>query len=314
MRFSIFLLLPFMLYATVLKPIKQYHAHASVTDMIVDEKRLYAATDRGCIEIFDLKTARYLDAICVDKMIDFMGDEVDAKIFSVDKIADKILILAQAKQGFRSLYIYKNHALKKLISCQDEMAIAKAKFIDKERILLGLLSNELVSYDSKERSQNWLTQVSQSHFSDFKLNETRTRAVVSDESGVLHIMNTQTGEMVKNVQGVNLDEVFQVDFKNGVIATAGKDRRCGIYRNGQYYYKKSHFFIYAVGLSPSGAIAAYSSDEHNNVTLFDTHTREVLAILGFNSKVITKILFLDEQSCLVASQSNVINYYKKDRR
>jgi WD40 repeat protein len=240
-----------------------------------------------------------------------MGDLVDSKVYSVDIIEDKILILSQDKQGFRRVHIYQNEKMVPLFDYSAGLTVAKAKFLNKNTILLGLLSNELISYDIAKKKNNWLIQVSGAKFSDFALNEAKDEVVVADESGNLKIHSTKDGKFIKLLAGENLDNVFQVDYKNGIIATAGQDRHTVIYapKFGSAYHLKTDFLIYSVGLSPSGKRVAYACDENNNVALVDTITKSEIGKYGGNSMTLTKIIFIDENEFLVSSDGKDINIY-----
>ena len=119
-------------------------------------------------------------------------------------------------------------------------------------------------------------------------------------------------KIVKQFKGQNVDNVFQLDYKNGIIITAGQDRRTAIYsRDGSVaYYKEGSFLIYSAGLSPSGKVGAYAADEHNNVTLFDTQSKANISKLGSHKATLTNILFIDEKELFTASDDNHINYWK----
>ncbi|MEK6659738.1 MAG: hypothetical protein AABY36_08675 [Campylobacterota bacterium] len=154
-------------------------------------------------------------------------------------------------------------------------------------------------------------QVSGARFSDFALNESKSEVVIADESGNLKIHNTKDGKLIKLLAGENLDNVFQVDYKNGIIATAGQDRKVVIYtqKGGSTYHIKSNFLIYSVGLSPSGKVVGYSSDEHNNVSVVDTVTKANIGKFGGNNMTLTKIVFVNESEFLIASDNKIINLY-----
>ncbi len=293
-------------------PIKQYIAGGAVTDIVVKGSKLYSATNVGSVDIFDIKSKKLLEKIKVTQIEDFMGDKVDSRVYSVDILDDKILILSQAEKGFRRVHIYKNDKLELIIAQTKNLTISKAKFLDTDNILLGMLSNELISYNIKSKSYNWSIQVSGAKFSDFVLNEDKSQVIIADESGALKIHNTKNGKLLKLLEGQNLDNVFQVDYKNGVIATAGQDRRVVIYNNktASPYYKLSSFLVYSVGLSPSGKIVGYASNENNDITIFKTRTKSVLGKFGGNRMTLTNILFLNENEFLVASDDKIINLYK----
>lgn len=292
-------------------PTMQFSSSGAVVDMVVSGKNLYSATNASCVDIFDLKTAKLLSQIKVEKIKDFMGDEIDSKVYSVDVLKDRVVLLSQDSKGFRRVHIHQEGRNKLLISKKDQLYVSKLRFLDRNTLLLALLGNQLISYDINERKQNWIVSVSQSKFSDFVLNEKKSEVVVADESGNLKILNTKDGTLIKTLRGQNLDNVFQVDYKNGIISTAGQDRRVVVYNtvNATVYYKSAPFLIYSVGLSPSGEKVGFASDENNNVTVFDSSSKETLGVFGGNKMTLSKILFLNETEFLVSSDDRIINFY-----
>ncbi len=306
------LLMTILFGVEIQQPVAQYVSSGAVTDMVVDNGKLYSATDASCVDIFDMKTEKIIQKITVDKITDFMGDVIDSKVYSVDVLHGKVVLLSQAEHGFRRVHIHQNDKTELLISFSDQLYIAKVRFLDDNTLLLALLGNQIISYDIKTKKQNWMTQVSQSKFSNFMLNEKKDKVVIADESGDLKIHSTKDGAWIKTLGGQNLDNVFQVDYKKGIIATAGQDRRVVIYNTvfSSAYYKTAPFLIYSVGLSPSGKIAGFASDEHNNVTLFNTETQSTVGVFGGNKMTLTNILFLNEKEFLVSSDDRTINLYK----
>jgi len=312
-KILILLILITSLYsATVQKPVAQYISSGAVTDIVYKDNKLYSATDASCVDIFDVKTKKIIQKIKVSQIKDFMGDVIDSKVYSVDIIKGKILILSQAQKGARRVHIFENGKLELFIPYTKGLFIAKAKFINEKTILLGLLSNELISYDLKNKKENYRVAISQSKFSNFVLNEDKSEVVVADESGDLKIHATKDAKLLKELSGQNLDNVFQVDTKNGIIATAGQDRRVVIYapKFNSAYYKHAKFLIYSVGLSPSGKIVGYSYDEDNNVALFNTITKSKMGLYGDNKMTLSNILFINEKEFFCASDDRTINLYK----
>ncbi|ABB44796.1 Periplasmic nitrate reductase assembly and/or export protein NapL [Sulfurimonas denitrificans DSM 1251] len=305
------LLLSSLFSAAMKEPLAHFSASGSVVDLVYKDGKLYCATAASAVDIFDFETKKLLNKIEVAQILDFMGDTIDSKVYSVDVIEDKVLILSQDKKGFRRVHIHQNGVTKPLFDYSKSLTVAKAKFLDANTILLGLLSNELISYNIAKNSQNWSVQVSGAKFSDFVLNEEKSEVVVADESGNLKIHGTKDGKFLKLLADQNLDNVFQVDYKKGVIATAGQDRRMVVYvpKFDSAYYTESKFLIYSVGLSPSGKIVGYASDENNNVTLLNTITKANLGKFTGSKMTLSKILFINENDFLVASDDKVINQY-----
>ncbi len=293
------------------QPFEHYTLSGAVIDMVYKDDKLYCATSASCVEIIDMQSKKVIQTIQVPKIKDFMGDEIDAKIYSVDILDGMILLLSQAPKGYREIYIYKDNKLQNIISIDAKLDIARAKFLDAENIIFALLGNDIISYNLKEQKRNWTKQASQSKFSYFALNEDKSEVVVADESGDLHLLDTKTSQVIKVLSGQNLDNVFQVVYKNGYIATAGQDRRVVVYnaKSGQAYYKTSSFLIYSVGLSPKAKIVAYASDENNNVTLFKRSTHSNIGVYGGNKMTLSKIIFKNEKEFFVASDDKVVNHY-----
>lgn len=307
------------LFAKDISPAFVYTASGGVTDIVNSEDKIYVSTQAGAVDIFDLKTQKLIQSITVPKITDFMGDEIDAKIYNVDIFDNKIVFTVQAKSGYREVFISNNNKVEKYISVEDKLYVTKTKFIDANTILFATLGNKLYLYDLKTKKTIWDIDIIapdaefNSTFADFALNEDRTLAVVADESGDLKIVDIKTAKIIKILAGKNLDKVFKVDIKNNKIITAGQDGRCVVYdlkTNKDYALRKKHWFlIYAAGLSPSGNLGAYSVDEQNNVVVFDTNTQNELYLLKENLMTLNTILFISEEQLFVATDSNKFNYY-----
>lgn len=311
--FSIILMFSF-LNAKDLNPSFTYLANGGVTDMVYVDHKLYVSTAASSVDIFDTKTQKKIKSISLPKIKDFIGDEIDSKIYSVDVLNDSVLILSQGEKGGRAINLSINDSVEELLSDKRRMFIAKAKFLDKNTIIFALLANEIHLYDIKEKKSKKIYQVSHSKFSNFVLTEDKKNIIIADESGNLKMLNTKTLELVKEFKDKNLDNVFQVDTKNGIIVTAGQDRRSAIYTidGKKADYKSGTFLIYSAGLSPSGKLAGIAVNEENDVLVFDTRYKNDLYLLKQNPATLTNILFINEKEIFVSSDHEKINYYKID--
>ena len=300
------------LNAKDLEPNFSLIASGAVTDLVLKEEKLYVATTASSLDIFDINTKEKIDSIKTSKIKDFTGDIIDSKIYSVDVLEDNILLVSQGEKGGRNLSIFNNGKISNLIEDKERLFIARAKFLDENHLIFALLSNQIYLYDIKNKKILKEIQISQSKFSNFKLTSDKTKVVVSDESGILTMLNSKTFEIIKTFKNQNLDNVFQVDIKNDIILTAGQDRRSAVYNlDGRIsYYKEFSFLIYSAGLSPSGTLAAVASDEENNVTVFNVNSKENICNLTQNRSTLTNILFINENEIIVSSDDKKINFYK----
>lgn len=301
------------LYGTeVTPPTMKLQISGGATDMVATATKIYIATAVGRIDIFDKTDKTLIESIKLEKIKDFVGDMIESKIYSIDEIEDQLLIVAQGEKGGRNIFLYKNKTLETIISDKKRLFIAQAKFLNKNQIIYATLSNEVILYDLQQHKALYTEQISHSKFSYFVLNDVKTQLLVADESGNLKVINAYNGQIQTTMKNQNLDNVFQVDWKNDIILTAGQDRRSVLYipNNLQPYIRKSDFLIYGCALSEDGSLAAYSSDEQNNVTIYDTKEKEELFLLIDNTMTIAKILFLSNQEILVATDACTVNYYK----
>jgi len=227
---------------------------------------------------------------------------------STDIIDDTYLLLSDSgKGGYSNLYLY-DGTLKQIFSAEDKRAIIKARFIDKTHILLGYLSNEVSLLDINTKKERYKVQLSESKFSDFALNEKKTQAVFSCESGELSVVDIQTGKILKVLKGQNVDNVYKVDFKHGIVSAAGQDQRGAIYdvASGKGDYIKAHFLIYATALSPSASKVAFAMDEQNNISIFHTQTKSKIALLKGQKSTLNVIIFKDENRLYSASDDSTV--------
>lgn len=304
----LYLMSALFLYAVPsVTPLMQIETNGTVKDMVLHDTTLLIATDNGMVQVYDYEQHAFIKNITLPKVKDFAGDTVPARVFSVDKIAQKYLLLSDSgKGGYVNLWISENNKTKQVLRATDKIAAIKARFINKEHILLGLLSNEAVLYDTSKKKELFRVQLSESKFSDFALNESKTQAVFACESGVLNVIDTKTGNILKVLKGMNVDNVYKVDFKQGIVSAAGQDRRGALYdvSTGKGTYIEGHFLIYATAMSPSAKKVAFTMDEQNNITVYNRATKSKIAVLKGQKSTLNTILFKDENILFSSSDDN----------
>jgi WD40 repeat protein len=308
-RYALFFLLSLYAFATVeLNPIANIEINGTAKDMVLVDNQLVVATDMGHIEIYDATTREKQNEISIPDVKDFMGDLLPARVMSTDSLNGKYLLLSDSgKGGYSNLFVY-DKTLKQILSAEDKEAIIKARFIDDTHILLGYLSNEVALLDIANKKELYRVQLSESKFSDFALNEDKSQVVFSCESGVHNIVNTQSGKVLKQLEGQNVDNVYKVDFKQGLVSGAGQDQRGSLYTvsSAKGTYIKGTFLIYSTALSPSAKKVAFAMDEKNNISIYNTVTKSKIALLKGQKSTLNVILFQDENRLFSASDDNTI--------
>ncbi|XOB61429.1 WD40 repeat domain-containing protein [Campylobacterota bacterium DY0563] len=293
-----------------LKPTNTLLTTGDVQDIKYKDNLLYAGTSNGTVEVFDTSTNEKINTIKIPEIKDFMGDTIASKIYSIDIIDNKILIVSQGMKGYRNIFIYENNNLKKVIDIDKKYYIQKAYFINNKEIVFALLSNQIGVYDIETKKLKYLIQISSSSFSDFVISEDKQTLITTDESGIVRKLNIKKGNITKEFKAVNLDRVYQLDYKNDVILTAGQDRKAVVYTDNSIYNLDFDFLLYSCGLSQNAKVGAIAYNEESDVLIFNTKTKEYLYKLTGQEATITKILFKNENEVFVSSESNKINYFK----
>lgn len=287
----------------------------NVTDLVFESNKLYASTDNGSICIFAIPSKSLIKTYTFPNITDFMGDEIAPKLYDIDKIKGKDIIISvsQGTRGFSNVFLTKNgKSTKIIIDIKSKLMIKKVKFISENRVVLGLLSNEIILYDITNKKEIYRKQISAYTFSDIVLNKEKTKIITADESGIIHVIEAKTGKSIKELSGNNVDNVYQIDYKGSTIVCGGQDRRFSVYNLSTHksYYLKSSFLIYSVGLSPSGKYAGYYCDEENNVQIINTSSKSKLSILKGHNATLTKILFIAEDKLFTSAEENIIYYWE----
>jgi WD40 repeat protein len=317
MRFAfVWVITLLVLVAKDITPVDTIEINGTAKDLSLHGDMLDIATDMGHIEVYDIKTKQKIKEVFIPDVKDFMGDIIPARVMSSDFMDGRFLLLSDSGVGgYSNLFIYENDKMTQLLTPEDKDAIIKARFIDKDHILFGFLSNEVALYDIKTKKELYRTQLSESKFSDFALNDNKTKAVFACESGVLNIVDVHSGKVLKELKGQNVDNVYKVDFKKNIVSAAGQDRRAAIYDvdSGKGSYIQSNFLIYATGLSPSSKLVAFAMNEQNDIMVYDTYSKSLKYTLKGQKSTLNSIIFATEDRLYSASDDSSVMVWQLNK-
>jgi WD40 repeat protein len=302
-----------LLSASVIKPTIEIKIDGNAKDIIQKGDNLYIASDGGKVLTYDIEKQKIVKEISIPTIKDFMGDVIPAKIFSVDFMDGRYMFLSDSGQGgYSNLWIHEDNKTKKIITPKYKGAIIKARLIDKTHALLGFLGDEAALYDLESKKTIYRVQLDPSKFSDFALNEDKTKAAYGCESGAITVIDVKSGKVIKKLKGINKDNVYKVAFKKGVITGAGQDRRGSFYdlSSGKGDFFEGSFLIYATALSPSAKRAAFAMDENNDITVYDLSTKAKVATLKGQKSTLNSIIFKDEDTIFSASDDDTVMMWK----
>lgn len=287
-------------------------ASGGVYDFVVDGNILYAATDKGIVDVFNILTKRRVNQIKVPKIHDFAGDLIAPKIFSIDLLqaSKQLLLTVQGEGGFSDIYLVTGTNIQKIISAQNSKLLAKrAAFFNNNTLVIGLMSNEIVLYRYTDKKQLYRIHYSTSSLSDFVLINNRTKIVTCDEAGKLRLIDTKTGTKLKELSGQNVDNIYKTAYAHNTYITAGQDRRVAVYAPSGNYYLTADFLVYAAGISPLGKLGAYSATALNEIQVFEIHSKQKIQTLVGQKSTLTKIFFRNEKQLITSSEDPQILFW-----
>lgn len=290
-------------------PAQQIKINGNAKDMVVYGNKLYIVTEQGFMQEYDYAAQTFTYTIELPQIKDFAGDMVPARIFSVDYNEGKYLLLSDSgKGGYTNMWIHENNTTKQIFGPENKKALVKARFIDQKHILLAYLSNEAALYDIDAQKELYRVKLSESKFSDFALNADKSLVIFSCESGILSLVDVPSGKVMKELKGMNLDNVYKVDFKQNIVSGAGQDRRGSLYHvtTGRGDYIEGNFLIYATGLSPNAKKVAFAMDERNDISVYDVATKAKIAVLHGQKSTLNAIIFKDEMTLFSTSDDNTV--------
>jgi len=294
-------------------PALQIEVNGMAKDIVLDGDRLCIGTDTGRLQVYDTIQKAFVKEITIPDIKDFTGEQVPATVFSIDYRNGKYILLSDSGiGGYSNLWVHENNQTRQLIDPKEKKPIIKARFVDDRHLLLGYLSNEAALYDLDTGKESYRVQLCESRFSDFALNDDHTKAVFACESGILYLIDVVTGKVIRELKGMNLDNVYKVDFKDSKVSGAGQDRRGSIYdvETGKGEYIEGKFLIYATGLSPSAQRVAFAMDEQNNIYIYNTGSKKQIALLKGQKSTLNAILFKDEKRLFSASDDSTVMMWK----
>jgi WD40 repeat protein len=305
------LLLSLQSVAKDISPLFTLEASGLVSDFVVEGTTLYAATDRGSIDIFDLIERKVIGSILLDPIPTAQGDTVPARIYSVDRHKGATLILSRGRGGYRDLWLHDGLEVKK-VKADSKLFAKKARFTQTGDIFLGTFGSDIMLYDTREGFPVYRQHISESTLGGIALSDDKRKAILSDESGAVRVVDIASSRIEHLLDAEHVDNIYRVAYRKGIILTAGQDRRVGVYdlEHNRSYHINSDFLVYCVALSPDGKTGIYSSGVDHDLQLFDIATRAKGDRLVGHHATVNKILFLDDSLLISAGDERKIYIWK----
>ncbi|MCV3469776.1 WD40 repeat domain-containing protein [Campylobacter sp. CNRCH_2015_0814] len=274
------------------------------------DNSLLIGLDNGEIKQYFLKDKKMQKITQLDKIKNFYEENLSSRIYSIDYLNGAILILSEGDFGSKKLYVYKNKQLLSYDLAND--GAKKALFLDDNTVLLALLGSNIELFDLKTKSVVKNFTFSSSSLSDVVLNETKTQLVAGFESGELMLFDVKKWQKIKSYKNIHKDNIYQLDFKNTIIASCSTDRKLGIVQNDQEKNIERDFLIYTCALNENGSIAAFGDNEKNIIELIDTKNLKTIKRFQNKDFLLEYLIFLNEHELISAGYEDKIIFWSID--
>ena len=305
------------------------HTSAIITHISSFNNQIFVGNASGGIDVFSLdksKRAHKTYSLTLPLVKDYFDNDFAPRVFDITTFDGKTLfVLSEASRGGKQ--ILKISAMQEAeVIYQTTTSPKRIIAFDKDKLVVGFLSNEIGLFDIKNANFIYMSHPSLAGFSDLCVNAPFIFS--TDESGIVNVLNVSNGELLARLENINKDTNYQIASARDKILTAGADRQMGVYtfstqpqnstQKAQFSLKnaasiKSHFLIYAVGISPQANFGAFSKNEQNDIGVIHLPTmREIYTLKGTTS-LINSIIFYDEKTIISGSDDkSMIIWQLKD--
>ena len=292
------------------QPDKVIKAGANVISSNLIDEILYLGTDGSELDIYDIKVDKFLEPIKFRTVKTHFSDEEPAKIFSIDRLGDMLLVLTEMDYNERYLYVFKkeNDGWSEVSNMHlANKSAKKAFFIDEKTAVVSDFGNEIYYIDLESKKAVFKHKFSIALYVDFEINKTRDKIAIGAESGVIYIYNLKTRQTEQTLNFFK-DNMYDIDYKNDVVAVGCIDKQAGVF-NGAMSYFKSDFIVYATGLSDDAKTLAYMNGEESDILVYDIASKTKLATVKTGQQILNEIYLSDSGRLISVAYEKEVKFW-----
>ncbi|WP_314040731.1 hypothetical protein [Campylobacter showae] len=292
------------------QPDKVIKAGANVISSNLIDEILYLGTDGGELDIYDIKAGEFLEPIKFHTVKTHFSDEEPAKIFSIDRLGDMLLVLTEMDYNERYLYVFKkeNDGWSEVGNMHlANKSAKKAFFIDEKTAVVSDFGNEIYYIDLESKKAVFKHKFSIALYVDFEINKTRDKIAIGAESGVIYIYNLKTRQTEQTLNFFK-DNMYDIDYKNDVVAVGSIDKQAGVF-NGSMSYFKADFIVYATGLSDDAKTLAYMNGEESDILVYDIASKTKLATIKTGQQILNEIYLSDNGRLISVAYEKEVKFW-----
>ncbi|MGX3012093.1 hypothetical protein ACWIUD_11160 [Helicobacter sp. 23-1044] len=294
-----------------INPSHKITAKDSVNYISVYKNNLYASTNSGEVEIYNLNSRKKVDLIRLPNIVDLWGESNPPRVFNTHTIdGKKILIVSQATADKSNLHIFSNGKLQNIDLGERNGIIKNAFFVSDDEVVLGLRSFEIVRYNVRTNAVVWSVKPDFEVFTDLQIYD--DKVLSSTEGGTIYIIDLQSGKVERILNGANLDYIYALSTAKGVALTAGRDKICGAYNliSGNFKRVETEFMAYSVAISRAHPLrGAVGYNENGDILVFGVDSLDKIALLSGGNAPLNQVLFSGSNMVLAIFGGNEVLFW-----
>jgi WD40 repeat protein len=296
------------------QPVARTPLAGSSFDLNIKGDRILASTSGGTVEALSWGEEQSRRFVALEAQAGDFGPAMP-RIYSADQNASGTLALIYQGAGGLGRALALQHpdgTMRELVGAQQRRSFRKVRFVAPNRLFVMGVGGVAWLFDTASGEALYQKPVMGYAFSDFVLSPDRTQVALTGESGAVVIVAIESGEVVKRLTGGSRDNAYSIDWKGGVIATAGQDRRLSLYdvAGTSVQHIDTDFLISAVALSPSGSQVAYVCNEASDIALYDRKADREIARLTGHFAMVGHIAFVDEKRLISGGDDSYLLHWR----
>ncbi len=279
----------------------QFRADHMVTEAVTDGQLVFAATQDGKINCFNLQTRRR-----EKNLLELKAEQIDAyppAIYSLGLSPDNRLLVAGSGLGKIFIFFSGSRRLIKPIVISDVENILVVRFLDNSRILLGLMDGTVRLLDWRENRELYRSKIELDPINNIQLSENRKLMAITSSTSAIKVAVTETGTIVKELEK-HTDTIYGLAFSgNNTLFSGSKDkslRKWNIKTGRSTVLYRSDFYINSVAWNGKGLLAFHLPDY--KVGIMKVSSKTVTKVLSGHSSFINTLFFLSTR--LLMSSGN----------
>jgi WD40 repeat protein len=269
----------------------QFRADHMVTEAVTDGKTVFAATQDGKINCFNLQTRKRKQNLI--ELSPIHKDAYPPAIYSLALSSDNELLVAGS--GLSKIFIFslKSHRLLKTIAIAEVENILVVRFLDSQRILLGLMDGTVRLLKWKENQELYRSKIELDPINNIRLSADRNIMAITTASSSIKIAATETGAVIKALEK-HTDTIYGLAFSgNNTLFSGSKDKsllKWNIKAGRSTVLYKSDFYINSVAWSGKTEIAFHLPDYQ--IGIMNLSTKTITRVLSGHSSFVNTLFFL----------------------